>query len=61
MAHPPRPPGTDLITVTTTTGSQQVSGTTFDVDQGILTVTDDSGTDLAVFAPGVWQTAVVTS
>lgn len=50
-----------MITVTTTTGSQQVSGTTFDVDQGILTVTDDSGTDLAVFAPGVWQTAVVTS
>lgn len=48
-----------MVTVTTTAGPQQVAGTNFGVDQGILTVTDDSGTSLAVFAPGIWQSAAV--
>ena len=48
-----------MITITTTTGSEQVDGTNLDVDQLVLTVTDDSGTSLAVFAPGVWQSASV--
>jgi hypothetical protein len=48
-----------MITVTTTTGTEQVAGTDLDVDQGILTVVDDSGTTLAMFAPGVWQSAIV--
>lgn len=50
-----------MITVTTTGGTQQVGGTNFDVDQGILTVTDNTGTGIAVFAPGVWQSALVSS
>ena len=50
-----------MVTVTTTTGTQQVGGTNFDVDAGILIVTDDAGTSLAAFAPGVWQSAVVAA
>jgi len=48
-----------LITVTTTTGTQQVAGTDLDVAAGILIVTDDSGDSLAAFASGIWQSAVV--
>ena len=48
-----------MITVTTTSTTTQVGGTNFDVDNGILIVTDDSGTSLAAFAAGVWQSAEV--
>ena len=48
-----------MVNVATTAGLQQVDGTSFDVVDGILAVTDDSGTSLAMFAPGVWQSAVM--
>lgn len=50
-----------MITVTTSSGSQQVGGTDWSVEAGILTVMDDAGTGLAVFAPGVWQSAAVVT
>jgi len=50
-----------MITVTTTTGIQQVDGSTFDVASGILTITDDDGTGVAVFAPGIWESAMAAA
>jgi hypothetical protein len=48
-----------MVTVTTTAGVEQVGGTNFDIDAAHLVVTDDAGTSVAAFAPGVWQSAVV--
>jgi hypothetical protein len=47
------------VTVTTTTGTEQVGGTNFDIADNNLIVTDDAGVSIAAFAPGVWQSAVV--
>ena len=49
------------VTVTLTAGTTaQVGGTAIGVDAGHLTVTDDAGTGVAVFAPGAWLSAEVT-
>ncbi len=49
-----------MVTVTTTTGTEQVAGgSDFDIDAAHLIVTDAAGAYLAGFAPGVWQAAVV--
>lgn len=51
------------VTVTTSSGPVQVSGTDWNIDGGILTVVDDSGGDVATFAAGDWtsvQANVVT-
>jgi hypothetical protein len=52
-----------VITVTTSQpapgGIQEVAaGTEMDIEAGHLIITDDGGTTLAAFAPGVWQQAV---
>jgi len=48
-----------MVTVTTTTGTVRIAGTILEIDEGVLTVADDTGVAVAVFAPGVWQSAVV--
>ena len=48
------------VTVTTTTGTQQVdAGADWNVQEGILFVVDGQGNSLAAFADGIWQSAVV--
>lgn len=42
-----------MITVTTTTGSQQVNGVDWNInDKGYLTIVDDNGSGVASYAPG---------
>ena len=47
------------VTVTTSSGPVQVSGTDWYENDGILTVVDDSGADVATFAAGDWTSAAV--
>jgi hypothetical protein len=48
-----------MVTVTTTAGTEQVTGLIGGIDAGHLLITDDTGNDVAVFAPGVWLSAAV--
>jgi hypothetical protein len=48
-----------VVTVTTTTGAEQVSGTSPDLREGTLIIADGNGDNVALYAPGVWQKAIV--
>jgi hypothetical protein len=49
-----------VVTVTTSSGTTQVNGTDWNVDDnGYLTVVDASGSDVATFAAGSWQSVTV--
>jgi hypothetical protein len=50
-----------LITVTTTTGSEQITASTFGFQQGTLILFDANGNNVAAFASGIWQSVVVTA
>lgn len=48
-----------MVTVTTPAGPQPVDGTDWVTADGILTVVDDDGVDVATFAAGDWTSVTV--
>lgn len=48
-----------MVTVTTTSGPQQVPGDDWSVIEGALTVLDATGNGVALFAAGIWQSVEV--
>ena len=48
-----------MVTVVTTAGPQQVNGDDWSVTDGALTVLDDTGNGVALYAAGIWQSVEV--